>query len=68
MYDTFEITDDDKQQVFDLKDQLQEILQDGLPPVIDDPLRCNHCYRNQLCARVAEEGATITYESMREQT
>jgi len=67
-YDTFDITAEDKQQIFGIKEQLQQILQEGLPPIIDDPLRCQHCYRNQLCAKVAEEGPTITYKSMRKQS
>jgi len=57
-YENFDITKKDKIRVLKMKDKLQSILDKGLPPVIDDPLHCNHCYKQTLCKKIAEEGVT----------
>ena len=48
-YENFNITKEDKKQVLKNKDKLQGLLNEGLPPVIDDPLKCNYCYKQKLC-------------------
>ena len=57
-YEHFKITKEDKIQVLKIKDKLQTILDGGLPPVIDDKLRCLYCYKQKLCKKIAEETVT----------
>jgi len=57
-YEHFKITKEDKIQALKIKDKLQTILDGGLPPVIDDKLRCLHCYKQKLCKKIAEETVT----------
>ena len=54
-YENFPITKKDKIQILKMKDKLQSILDEGLPPVIDDPLKCLHCYKQNLCKKIADE-------------
>ena len=57
-YENFEITKNDKVQVLKMKDELQNILDRGLPPIIDDPLKCQYCYKQNLCKKIAEMGTS----------
>tara|TARA_B100000686_G_scaffold6489_1_gene6416 strand:- start:637 stop:1515 length:879 start_codon:yes stop_codon:yes gene_type:complete len=55
-YETFKITKKDKVEVLEMKDRLQTILNEGLPPVIEDPIKCKHCYKQNLCKEIADRG------------
>ena len=55
-YENFKITKKDKINVLKMKDRLQAILNEGIPPVIDDPLKCKHCYKKRFCKELADSG------------
>ena len=61
-YEYFEITKKDKQEVLAIRDKVQSLLNDGLAPVLDDKLKCKHCYRQESCARIAESNVTTPTE------
>ena len=61
-YEYFEITKKDKQEVLAIRDKVQSLLNDGLAPVLDDKLKCRHCYRQESCARIAESNVTTPTE------
>ena len=57
-YDVYKITNKDKIEILKVKDKLQAVLDNGLPPVIDDQLKCDNCYKQNLCKKISEEGIT----------
>ena len=61
-YENFKISKKDKIRVLEMKDELQSILAEGLPPIIDDPLKCKHCYKRNLCKKIDDDNVTVPTE------
>jgi len=50
-YLSFTITDEDKDQLIQIKDEAKDVVENGLPPKLvgEESIKCNFCYRRKLC-------------------
>lgn len=50
-HQSFTITDEDKEQLVQIKDKAQDVLENGLPPKLvgEEAIKCKFCYRRKLC-------------------